>query len=794
MGNGSWQLEMTRPWALALLVAVPPMVYYSRRSLVHFARWQRNLSLAVRVLLVVVLVIALCGIGITSRCDQEFVVFAVDVSNSVPGKSRGVVKQFIHEAVRQLGERRVKVLEFSSEPEDNDHADRNVTDIARAIAAVRADIPATFVPKLVLFSDGNQTTGDALAAAKAAGCPIATVPLPGRPKDEVFVSAVATKDQVREGEPFRVDVVIQSTGKNRGTVKLSRGSQPVDEKQVQLRPGENRVRFRQAVTGQSLVTFMAKLEGFKDTHAENNEAGGAVFIAARPRVLLIESRPALAKHLAAALSGEYINVEVRSPDEMPESLEDMQDYELLILSNVPAEALPKQQMQLIRRYVHDFGGGLIAIGGDRAFTPGGYRNTTLEQVLPVVCEPKKDKPKPRLAMVLVIDRSGSMEEGNAIELAKQAARQAVAALGPRDRLGIIGFEDSSRWISEIHPCSDKQHVLDRINTITAGGGTNMYPAMEKAYLALSETFADLKHMIVLSDGLSHPGDFDSLARTIAASGITVSTVAVGQQAARQVLEDIARRGGGNFYYCADPAAVPQVFAQETISAGKVGITEEPFFPQVVNPADALADLDLRHAPALLGFVETRLKPAAELILAGEQGDPLLAWWRYGHGTSAAFTSDVQSRWAAAWLRWPGFGRFWAQLVRHAMRKDPSRDFTLAVERCGLVVGYPDELRVRPTNVELLKSIAETTGGVYAPEPAEVFAASDRTVPRTTRLWPYLMVAVVLIFVIDLAAKRIELSRCSVGERRKGSPTTPSRLLHHHKNTKGRKCEMAAEHA
>jgi len=77
-------------------------------------------------------------------------------------------------------------------------------------------------------------------------------------------------------------------------------------------------------------------------------------------------------------------------------------------------------------------------------------------------------------------------------------------------------------------------------------------------------------------------------------------------------------------------------------------------------------------------VQTRPKPAGQLILSSEQGDPLLIWWRYGRGISVAFTSDAQSRWAAAWVRWPGFGRFWTRLVRHAMRKDDAEDFVLAL--------------------------------------------------------------------------------------------------------------------
>src|SRR5205085_1756787 len=91
---------------------------------------------------------------------------------------------------------------------------------------------------------------------------------------------------------------------------------------------------------------------------------------------------------------------------------------------------------------------------------------------------------------------------------------------------------------------------------------------------------------------------------------------------------------------------------------------------------------LDAAPFLLGYVVTRPKATSEVILASESGDPLLAWWRYGLGMSVAFTSDAKARWSAEWLSWPQFGQFWAQVVRHALRKPEARGSVVQVERQG----------------------------------------------------------------------------------------------------------------
>ncbi len=366
---------------------------------------------------------------------------------------------------------------------------------------------------------------------------------------------------------------------------------------------------------------------------------------------------------------------------VPPTLEALENYDLLILANVPAADLPQDRQETIRRYVRDFGGGLVVIGGDQAFTPGGYHGTTLEEVLPVWCDFRRKQPRPSLAMVLVLDRSGSME-GNSIRLAKEAIRRTVEMLEPTDQVGVLVFDDATHWISPIAPCVDKRPILEKIAAITAGGETDMGPAMDKAYLSLNECFAKLKHVIIMTDGVSHPGDFESQAKQMADAGITVSMVALGQQAAREEAEDIARLGKGHHYFCVNPADIPTIFALDTASASRVGIVEQPFFPALVGASSAMPASEIRTAPSLLGYVGTRPKPTSQLILSSLEGDPLLIWWRYGLGVSVAFTSDLQSRWAAPWLRWQGLGRFWGQLIRHALRRDQAQDFALDLKRRG----------------------------------------------------------------------------------------------------------------
>ena len=313
--------------------------------------------------------------------------------------------------------------------------------------------------------------------------------------------------------------------------------------------------------GRSAGTLTARVEAAGDATAENNEAAVTVLVTPSPRVLLVTSRPALVEPLVRALVREHVRVEVLLPDTLPDRPDLLRNYDLLVLSNVPAISLSQRRMEAIQTYVR-LGGGLIVLGGDHALTPGGYRNTVLEEVLPLVCEPKSDRPKPTLAMVLVLDCSGSMK-GEKMRLAKLATRQAVEALGPRDRVGVLAFEEHSRWVSPLRPCADKESVLRGVEAIQADGGTKMYPALEQAYSVLRETSADVKHILLLTDGVSEPGDFASLAKKIADGNIGASIVGLGPDADRKLLREIEEKSKGRCYFCENARTLPRIFASET---------------------------------------------------------------------------------------------------------------------------------------------------------------------------------------------------------------------------------------
>ena len=850
------QLELTHPYLLLLLVLLVALFFSFRKSLLDFSRGQRIVSLLVWTAILILLILSAAGLTAMYPTQEKMFVFLVDESRSIDKNARQTSTDYMATVEAAAGKTPYAVIPFASNPrasdlriQDSEAGDspkpeaktseaelewQNGTNIVAALEPAIAMVPPNYVPHVVLISDGNETSGDLLTNAVRSGVPISTVPLPAATDPEVQLSELRMPPQIRQGEPFYVEVVVQSNRKTEGKIAIYRGGFKVAEETHPLEEGENVFRFRQSVENQRQVEFSAQIDAKDDTIIDNNKAEGLVFVGGKPRVLLVESEERFARDLASALREQDIEAEVRPPEGIPRSLDELENFEAVILSNVPATMLSMRQMDLIRSYVSDLGGGLIMLGGEQSFGLGGYYKTPIEEILPVRSDFEKEKEKPSLAICLVIDRSGSMG-GEKMELAKDAAKSAVELLTPKDFVSVVAFDSVAYPVVPMQSASAAGSINSQISTIEAGGGTSIYPAMVEAYDQLTRASAKLKHVILMTDGQSEAGDFEGITRQMTNGQITVSTVGVGD-ADNNLLQHLAEVGQGRHYTCDDPQAIPQIFAKETMTASKSAINEQPFVPIIVTPTEAMSGVAIDTAPPLLGFVVTRPKPTSQFILATETGEPLLVWWRYGLGMSVAFTSDAKSRWAAEWLTWPDFPMFWAQIIRNTMRKSDQRgtmielarqdgrvhvtldavddadqyvnraagamtmikpdlskaeiplrstapgryeadvpadarggyhlqmtlasgERTVAAQSRGIMVGYPDELRLKPTNNDLLERVAVSTGGLFNPKAEELFAwQDDRTAWKAEALWPYLVTAAAFLFVLDVLLRRVDFVR------------------------------------
>jgi Mg-chelatase subunit ChlD len=639
-------------------------------------RLRRSLP-ALRLAVVGLLILALAGLEIARSGRDLAVVFAVDFSDSVSVAERQRALSLARAAVaaRRSGDR-FGLVTFGAEalvaeslsdtprlaPAARPPAHR--TDIGAAVRTALGVLPASGARRIVLLTDGQDTAGgaaDAAALAAAGGVDIGVVPLGGAGGTDARVGAVQAPAEVRPGERFEVRVWAEAAAATRGTLRLSLGGREVWRGPVNLPEGRTLLRVPQQAAGPGTLSYEARLDVAPDELAENNRGYAVVTVVGTPALLYVAAQPG---PLPRWLRAQGLGVRTIAPEALPAEATQLAGIPAVILDDVPATVLSPAQMRALRDYVSAMGGGLVTIGGPHAYGVGGYAGTDLEAALPLAMDVRHRVAVPSIAVVLVLDASGSMGSFGTdiakVELAKEAAQAVVDLLAERDLIGVIAFDQRPHWLVRPTEAGRREQILEQVSRITAGGGTNLYPALVEAQRALGQAQAKVKHVIVLSDGQTDPGDFERLVTRMAREKITLSSVAIGNDADQEIMRDLARWGGGRYYFTRDLYTIPQIVTAEAVLATRAYLIEERFRP-LVSPASPL--LRGLSVPALRGYVATAPKPSATLHALTPQQDPLLASWQFGLGRVLAFTSDARPRWAAEWFDWPEAALLWSRLVR-----------------------------------------------------------------------------------------------------------------------------------
>ena len=377
---------------------------------------------------------------------------------------------------------------------------------------------------------------------------------------------------------------------------------------------------------------------------------------------------------------EGFTVTIAGPDAVPATAGALDVYDAVVMSDVAASSLNELQMRAMATYVRELGGGFILVGGERTYGGnGGYSKTDIEKILPITFDVKR--PHRSVAMIVVLDKSGSMG-GPDFAFTKEAAKAPLQFLANTDRFGVVAFDSTFFWAVPFQSAANRTPIAQSINTLVAGGETDIFPALEAAYTQLATDSSEVKHVILLSDGHTANDPFPTLVEKMAQARITVSTIALSTGADKVLLANIAEWGKGRAYYLTDATRVPQIFTDETELTIGTTLREGPFAPVVKKHAEVFKGIDFKAAPPLLGYVGTRPKAKSEVLLESSRNDPILARWHYGLGKTAAFTSDVKDRWAVDWLHWRGYSKFWSQLVRETMRPHDNSEMDLRVVRDG----------------------------------------------------------------------------------------------------------------
>ena len=682
---------------LALLLLIPALaltvgLYRSARRRIGVGR--RRAALIVRTMLLSALVLALAGFRLVLPVDRLATVFVVDLSDSVGNEGREEALAFLRETLEVIPDGDLAgIVAFGKEalverlPSDLDEIDRiastpvrSATDIGAAFRLATALFPDDAQKRIVLMSDGNDTgaTGQAEAALAATrDIRIETFLVGLGSSDEVLIERVSTPSTSNLGESIEVLAEIRSSVAQQATVRLFADGVLAATQPVALEDGLTRVVFDVTPSEAGFHMFRVLVEAGRDTFSENDRGDSNTIVKGEPRTLILAGNESVAAELVDALETQRQQVDTIIPETLPTDLGTLTTYDSIVLVDVPRVRLNDRQLAALQVYVRDLGKGLVMIGGPDSYGAGGYQRTPLEETLPVDMGVRDREKQPDVALVVVIDQSGSMDachcntfEGGMggtqingvrkVDIGKEAILRAAAAMTERDELGVVSFNEQAHWVVRTQPLGGVEDLQGQIAGIQPVGQTNIFVGLEQAVESLEGAAATRRHIILLTDGWSSSGQYEQVLQRMSAAGITLSTVGAGG-GSNPFLEGLAERGGGRFYDAANPASIPDIFLKETQQVAGEQIIEEPFFPIQTSSSPIIRGLD-EGFPRLQGYNGTTAKPAAQTVLVTARDDPLLAQWQYGLGRSVAWTSDSTGRWARDWLGWGGFSRFFSQLV------------------------------------------------------------------------------------------------------------------------------------
>lgn len=818
-------------WLWLLVPAAAYFAFAGYRNFKKLARPFRAVFL-LRVAAVLCLVFALAEPSLFRPEAKEQVIFLFDRSASMDGMEKEVATAIEAAAANKKDSQLAGVYSFAEDfqtllpvskdlgplPLDAVQSSQRHTDIEQALQLAANSGDTELATRIVLLSDGNETRGSALeglARHASDRVQIDVWPLEQKAGGDAAIASFETPADAFLGEAQPFSVTILSDKETKGELVFTADDAEISRQDIALAAGQNLFSYTFPAASEGLVKYEARLELEQDGFIENNALASLTEVEGNPELLVVSGSEG--SPIPSLVDISNIGITELPAAALPANLSSILKYDAIIFDNVSGTDIGAQQMNVIEQAVQEFGVGFMMAGGDQSYGLGGYFKTPIERILPVEMEVKGKHELPSLGLVIVMDRSGSMG-GVKMELAKEAAARSLELLREDDTVGVIAFDDKPWQIIPTEKLGDPKEAIDKVLSVTPGGGTEIYNSLGEAYAQLENLKLRRKHIILLTDGQSATSnDYDALIEGGKDNNITLSTVSIGDDADKGLLESLALTGSGRYYDVSDATTIPAILSRETIMMSRTYIVDEPFYPTVYQ--SGWSDLFNDGVPEMNAYIATTAKSTASIALESDQGDPLLAEWNYGIGRTVAYTSG-SGAWSGGFQNWKNWPAFWNRTVSELLPsfeeipfsvtgqgqgvylvEDPSRKsaiidvkavdeqgknvplqaepvapgkvevsidaepgivfFSISNEngeryKTGLTIPYGDEYKMSQPNLPLLSALAERSGG----QVVESLEASFRDIPfegGTRQPIRHLLVFLaMLLFFADITIRRFGL--------------------------------------
>jgi Mg-chelatase subunit ChlD len=823
-----------------------------------------RLMTGLRLAALAMLLLALCGLSARLPLRSGTVVLVADRSLSMPPGSEARQKEAadIVQSAMHPGEK-LAVVSFAEtaaveqspqsgkfdafSAEVGHEASRLADALDLALSLVGGESPG----RILVLSDGLWTGRDiASSAARAAAAGVAIdYRAMERPRaGDLAIQRIEGPESVQQGESFMITAWLDSPLGQQVSYELLRGSQVIARGAQAVPQGTSRLIFRDTAAEQGVCEYELRVQGQEpDPVPENNRARLLVGVRGSRPVLCVS--PSGTSGLPALLAKGGLKVRPLAASQCNWTLEELAGYSAVVLENTPANLVGRVGMENLAAWVSQSGGGLMLTGGKNSYGPGGYFKSPLEPVMPVSMELRREHRKLSLAIVVVLDRSGSMAipvpDGRAkIDLADLATAEVVNMLGPTDQFGCIAVDTVPH---EIVPLSDvvnrDEMKRDILRIDSAGGGIYIHVALVAAAKMILPAKAGTKHIILFADAADSemPEDYKTLVAECVKAGMTISTVGLGTEkdCDAELLKDIARRGGGQCTFTNVAQELPRLFAQDTFVIARSAFLDDPVRIRPTGGLTSITRQPLGEFPEIGGYNLCYLRPAANLgvVSLDEYKAPVLSSWQAGLGRVLCYAGEADGKYTGHMAGWKNVGDFFTSLARWTAGKaqelgkdvvatqelrngvcrielhlDPARETTpftrlpeltilsarpgeVAVgKKAGMNWSSADTLlaeiplsgseTILPTvsapsmgqatlapmclpyspeylppragqGIEALEQLAKSTGGCQRLNLADVWNDIPKT-PRLISLTPYLLLAAVVVFLLEVVQRRTGL--------------------------------------
>ena len=658
------------------------------------------------VFLLVVLALAQLAVKLPDRAGT--VVVVADRSVSMPQNSDASEKEIIgllHKSMRprdQLGVvafGREAVVEQSPQRAafggftaqvGADHSSLN-----EAIESALALIPPDAGGRILVLSDGKWTGKDpAAAAARAAGRGVAVdYRLTTRPQTmDTAIQSFLTPQSVLPGQAFVLSVWVQSPTEQEIQYQLRRGDEIISSGTKPVSAGLTRLMFRDRATTTGLNEYNITIQGAKDDPVPENNSARALVGVEGSRPLLVVSSAGENSGLVKLLRGGGVEVVGKTPERCNWSLEELSQYSAVMIENVPAGQIGMSGMDALASWVEETGSGLAMTGGQKSYGPGGYFKSPLERVMPVSMEMRREHRKMSVAVVVALDRSGSMAMpagGGRIkmDLADLGTVSVLDLLSPMDEIGVFAVDTAAH---EIVPLDTVEHNAGYRSKILAigseGGGIYIYEALVASARMIQSARAQTRHIILFADASDseQSAHYEDIVDKLREADVTVSVVGLGTEhdSDAELLKDIARRGGGECYFSDNPDEIPRIFAQDTFTIARSTFIDQPTPFDFTAGYSILGSPPAAPPPQLGGYNLCYIRPQANLaaVTADEYTAPVVASWNAGNGRVLCYLGEADGKYSGDFTKWNQVGEFYATLARWvAGRHQPLPDGMLLTQ-------------------------------------------------------------------------------------------------------------------